>query len=269
MVCFPNAKINLGLHILAKRPDGYHEIESCLYPLPWCDILEIIPSDTNQFTTSGIPVPGNKDENLCLKAYKLLRGQHGLPPVHIHLHKVIPMGAGLGGGSANGAFTLTLLNQLFSLNISSDELRRMASELGSDCPFFIKNAPALAIGTGTAFSNIAVELRGYYIMVVLPGIHVSTKEAYAGVTPKLPDLSINKILEKKPVVEWTAHLKNDFEDSIFLKFPKIAALKEKLYQQGAVYASMTGSGSAVYGIFDHQPSSLSVGPSFTIWQSML
>lgn len=251
MIVFPNAKINLGLNIVSKRPDGYHNIETCFYPIPWNDALEIIVSDKLTFTTSGLEIPGNTDTNLCLQAYHLVKEQYDIPLVHIHLHKVIPMGAGLGGGSADGAFTLKVLNDQFGLEISSEELEDMAGQLGSDCPLFIENKPVFAEGTGNDFSAIALSLKGKYIALINPEIHISTQEAYAGVIPQPPLRSIKKILQQ-PIDTWKEELKNDFEESIFKNHPKIEALKKRFYDEGAMYASMSGSGSSVFGIFEEK-----------------
>lgn len=253
MLSFPNAKINLGLNIVSKRPDGYHEIESCFYPIPWQDALEILPADELKFTTSGLDIPGSSAANLCLKAYHLLSKIHNLAPVHIHLHKVIPMGAGLGGGSADGAFTLKMLNGLFGLNLSTEQLQSYATQLGSDCPFFIENKPTLAKGTGTSFSDTDLDLSGYFLALQNPNIHISTQEAYANIIPRLPNAHIRQII-KEPVPTWRYSLLNDFEQSVFPMHPKIQQLKDELYNQGAVYASMTGSGSTVYGLFQEEPS---------------
>lgn len=252
MISFPNAKINLGLNIVSKRPDGYHNIESCFYPVPLKDALEIIESDQFQFTTSGLEIPGSSDHNLCTKAYQLLKERFNIPPVHIHLHKVIPMGAGLGGGSADGAFTLKMLNEKFDLKLSTCELQDLAGKLGSDCPFFIENKPVYVTDTGTTFSPVVLSLAGKFIAIKHPGIHVGTKEAYAGVTPKSSQISIPELISR-PITEWKEVLKNDFEDSIFTSYPAIKEIKDLLYHLGAVYASMSGSGSAVFGIFEDYP----------------
>ena len=251
MVTFPNAKINIGLNIVNKRPDGYHNIESCFYPVPWSDVLEIIESETLTFKSTGIEIPGNPLENLCLKAYHLIRTDHDIPPVSIHLHKVIPIGAGLGGGSADGAFMLRLLNDKFELNISNERLEAYASKLGSDCPFFIQNTPRMARGTGNEFSELSLDLKGYHLVLIYPDIHVSTKEAYSGIVPKRRDLKLGSIL-KTPIEDWRDQVYNDFEDSIFPKHPIIKEVKDSLYQQGAIYASMTGSGATVFGLFEEE-----------------
>lgn len=252
MLSFPNAKINLGLNILSKRPDGFHNIESCFYPIPWKDVLEVIPANSFQFTSSGLAIPGASNSNLCVKAYELLNEAYHLPPVHIHLHKVIPMGAGLGGGSADGAFTLKSISELFELNLSTSDLQAYAAKLGSDCPFFIENKPILATGTGTTFSPTQLDLSGKWIALQHPGIHIGTQEAYANVSPSTPKHRIAEILSQ-PLSAWKDQLVNDFEASVFPNHPSISALKNQLYELGAVYASMTGSGSTVYGIFDTKP----------------
>ncbi|QSE95937.1 4-(cytidine 5'-diphospho)-2-C-methyl-D-erythritol kinase [Fulvivirga lutea] len=248
MVVFPNAKINLGLNILSKREDGYHNIESCFYPFDLSDILEILPAKKLSFTSSGIAIPGNTKNNLCIRAFELLKADFNITDVQIHLHKIIPIGAGLGGGSSDASFTLKVLNQLFDLQLTDDQLEAYAALLGSDCPFFIRNKPVLAKGTGTEFEDINISLAEYEIKIEYPQIHIGTAEAYAGVTPNKPSKSVKEILTQ-PISTWKNVLKNDFENSIFPNHPKIYSLKEDMYARGAVYASMTGSGSAVYGIF--------------------
>lgn len=249
MIHFPNAKINLGLNIVSKREDGYHNIESCFYPIPWRDSLEVIEAASFAFHSYGLDIPGDASSNLCVKAYELLKADHDLPPVEIHLLKNIPMGAGLGGGSADGAFTLKLLNDLFQLNLSSLQLEAYALQLGSDCPFFIQNQPAIATGRGEGLELIDLDLSGCTLAIHNPGIHISTKEAYAGITPKQPEISVADIISR-PIQEWKDLLRNDFEDSIFPSHPTIAQLKQDMYAAGAIYASMTGSGSTVFGLFE-------------------
>ncbi|WP_421877429.1 4-(cytidine 5'-diphospho)-2-C-methyl-D-erythritol kinase [Marinoscillum sp.] len=255
MLAFPNAKINIGLRITSKRPDGYHNIESCFYPIPWADALEIVKADKFKFTTTGLEIPGASDNNLCIQAYQLLQKDFDLAPVHIHLHKVIPMGAGLGGGSADGSFTLKTLNELFELSLTTEQLQNYAGRLGSDCPFFIENKPVVVRGTGDEFSDCSIQLNGKYLLILNPGIHIGTKEAYANVKPKAPDCPIEKIITGS-MNAWKHDLSNDFEESVFPRHPEIKAIKEELYQLGAIYASMTGSGSTVYGIFDKLPASV-------------
>ena len=259
MVTFPNAKINLGLNILSKRTDGYHDISSVFYPIPFEDILEIIPSETFNFEITGLTVPGNKDQNLILNAYQLLRKGHDLPPVTIHLHKIIPMGAGLGGGSSDAAFTIKMLNTIFNLSLSNEQMEQYAGQLGSDCPFFIRNKPLLAEGTGNIFKNTVVDLKGKYLVLVCPDIHVGTADAYSKITPGIPDIPVDEIMEKVQLAQWKDHLYNDFERSVLPQFPKIRDIKDQLYASGALYASMTGSGAAVYGIFEKKPDAMAMG----------
>jgi 4-diphosphocytidyl-2-C-methyl-D-erythritol kinase len=248
MIAFPNAKINLGLNILRKRADGYHDIESCFYPIPWKDALEIIPSDALEFSSEGLEIPGDWKNNLCIRAYELLKHDFQIGPVKIILLKKIPMGAGLGGGSADGAFMLSLLNDHFQLNLSKEQLETYALQLGSDCPFFIANRPVIAKGRGEQLEPVELDLKGYWLVIKNPGTHISTKEAYEGINPKQPMDSVRDIL-LKPIEEWRDCLQNDFEKPIFHKYPELQRLKEELYEEGALYASMTGSGSTVYGIF--------------------
>lgn len=253
MLHFPNCKINLGLQIGQKRADGFHEIDSILYPLPLRDALETIVSESVQFESSGIVIPGDTENNIVLKAYHLLKKDFPLPPVSIHLLKKIPTGAGLGGGSADGTEMLKLLNQMFELNISDEILARYALQLGSDCPFFVKNMPALARGRGEILEPITLDLSTYHFAVLKPDIHISTAWAFSQIKPATCSKDLTEII-KKPVEEWKNELKNDFEIPIFEKYPLISAIKDKLYASGAVYSSMSGSGSAVYGIFRERPS---------------
>lgn len=254
MISFPNAKINLGLNIIGKRPDGFHDLESCFLPIQWKDALEILTSDNEvvEFTSSGISIPGNTDHNLVLKAYHLLKIDFDLPPVRIHLHKEIPLGAGLGGGSSDAAFTLKSLNSLFRLELNDDELTSYASRLGSDCPFFIHNRPMMAQGRGEILSPIEVRLEGYHLMVVMPEVAVGTAEAYSWITPTFPTEKINDILHFPPE-EWARRLVNDFEAPVIERYPAIGELKQSLLNNGAIYASMSGSGAAVFGIFRKAP----------------
>ena len=248
MISFPNAKINLGLNVLRKREDGYHDIESCFFPIDLRDSLEIIKSEKFSFRSYGIEIPGDSETNLCVKAYDLLKDKYELPPIEIHLLKNIPIGAGLGGGSADGAFMLKLLNEQFSLGIATTDLQSYALQLGSDCPFFIENKPVIVSGRGEEMEPIDLDLSNYKIVVENPGIHISTKEAYSGVAPHLPKTAIREIVDK-PIEEWEDQLINDFEPSVFISHPEIQEIKNKMYESGAVYSSMTGSGSAVFGIF--------------------
>jgi 4-diphosphocytidyl-2-C-methyl-D-erythritol kinase len=269
MLTFPNAKINIGLNIIEKRVDGFHNIESVFYPVEWCDVLEIIPSTENQakFQSTGLAIPGNESSNLCLKAYHLLESRISQAPL-IHLHKVIPMGAGLGGGSADGAFTLRMLNEVYDLKLSNDNLKDFARQLGSDCAFFIENRPVFCYGKGDQFEDFALELKGKYIVLVNPDIHISTAEAYGGVSPKRPEMSLKDAL-KQPISAWKGSVKNDFEEKLLLKYPTIAQVKASLYEAGAIYASMTGSGSTLFGIFEKEIAVNKIFPNFTTWQGVL
>jgi 4-diphosphocytidyl-2-C-methyl-D-erythritol kinase len=253
MIQFPNCKINLGLSILAKRPDGYHELETVFYPIAVSDALEILPADSLTMTQSGIAVPGDPDQNLCLKAYHLLKKDFPqLPPVQMHLHKNIPMGAGLGGGSSDGTAALLILNQQFSLGLNDSELLDYASQLGSDCPFFVYNKACHAKGRGEILTPIELDLSNYQFLLVHPGIHIATKWAFQQLNPHAKSESIQAIIEK-PITDWKNFLINDFEAPVFNAEPKLSVIKDQLYQLGAIYASMSGSGSSLFGIFpkDH------------------
>jgi 4-diphosphocytidyl-2-C-methyl-D-erythritol kinase len=249
MVSFPFCKINLGLQIVEKRTDGYHNLKTCFYPIPWTDVLEIIPSRGFSFDTTGIQVSGKMEDNLCVKAYQLLKSEFKLPPVQIHLHKIIPMGAGLGGGSSDAAFALRLLNEIFQLQLTTDSLIKYASVLGSDCSFFISDDPKFGDGRGEVLSNISVSLKGKFILMVKPPIHVSTAAAFAGIVPSLPTYDLKKVLETTPMSQWRNILHNDFETSVFKQYPAIENIKDKMYSLGAEYSSMSGSGSTVFGLF--------------------
>jgi len=268
MVSFPHCKINLGLYVVSKRDDGYHNIETCFYPVPRTDILEVIPSKEFSFTCSGIKIPGEENENLCVKAFQLIQKDFGIDSVKIHLHKLVPMGAGLGGGSADGAFTLLLLNSVFDLKISKEKLKAYALQLGSDCAFFIEDQPMTGSGRGEVLSPTTVTLKDKYLVLVKPYVHVSTAEAYAGIVPGQPQVSIQKILEL-PLNEWKGRLENVFEKSIFKKYPVISEIKERMYSLGASYASMSGSGASVYGIFDSAIDLRKNFPSIDYWSGEL
>ncbi|WP_439505854.1 4-(cytidine 5'-diphospho)-2-C-methyl-D-erythritol kinase [Sediminibacterium sp.] len=249
MVTFPNCKINLGLHITGKRPDGFHELETVFYPVPLKDVLEVVTATDLEFSASGLAIPGNPETNLCLKAYHLLKKDFPqLPNVHLHLHKIIPMGAGLGGGSADGAFALQLLNDKYLLGLSPEQLIQYALQLGSDCPFFILNQPCYATGRGEDLTPIKLDLSEYRFVLVHPGIHINTKWAFEQIQPGLPSRSIKEIIQL-PIQDWKYHLSNDFESPIMQHYPAIEAIKLALYNDGALYASMSGSGSAVFGIY--------------------
>lgn len=268
MLTFPSCKINLGLLITDKRPDGFHNLQSCFYPVRWQDVLEIIPSTEIAFNSSGLSIPGSSRDNLCLRAYNLLRTDFQLSPVQMHLHKIVPIGAGLGGGSADAAFTLKLLNEQFQLSLTIAQLEDYARRLGSDCAFFIQNRPLYCTEKGDVFTEINLDLAGYYIVLVYPKVAISTAEAYAGVRPKQPAIPLYQLLEQ-PIATWQGTVHNDFEDSLFPQYPILAQLKQQLYDAGAVYASMSGSGSTVYGIFDAPAGDLNQFAAYHVWEGKL
>ena len=252
MLAFPNIKINLGLSITEKRPDAQHSFDTVFYPVALEDALEIrTSSETEKKITLhqyGMEIAGNPEDNLVAKAYSLLDKEFHLPPVEIHLYKHIPSGAGLGGGSADAAFMLKLLNNKFELGLPDDTLEEYAAKLGADCAFFIKNRPTYAEGIGNIFSPLPLSLKGYRIWLVKPDIFVSTRDAFAKIKPHHPEMSLKEIAQL-PVEEWNGRMVNDFEESVFPQFPAIGEIKEEMYRQGAVYASMSGSWSSVYGLF--------------------
>ena len=314
MILFPNAKINLGLHVINKRSDGFHNIETVFYPIALCDALEIVPARDGRFgfTSSGLPIPGDPASNLCLKACNLLLPEilkhchcerseaagfqirdlpersetagfqiRDLPerseaasiavdtwkqPLKIHLHKVIPMGSGLGGGSSDGTFTLLLLNDLLNLSLPKNKLIDFARKLGSDCAFFIQNSPVFATGRGDSFMPIQVDLSGYTLLLVIPNVHVSTSEAYSLVNPSRHENRIREIIAQ-PVSSWKENLINDFEAPVTGKYPVIGEIKRKLYDSGALYAAMSGSGSAVFGIFNPDTEKSFTFPGCFVWKS--
>lgn len=252
MITFPNAKINLGLNIVEKRPDGYHNLETVFYPVPVEDALEvnILNESTQKFRLhqAGLEIAGEAKNNLVVKAYKLLDERFNLPPIDIHLFKHIPSGAGLGGGSSDAAYMLKLLNEKFNLELSDENLEEYAAKLGADCAFFIRNAPTYAEGIGNIFSPISLSLKGYQIVLVKPDIFVSTRDAFAQIKPHRQEIPLKEVI-KQPIEEWKERMVNDFEESVFPQFPAIKEIKEKLYEAGAIYAAMTGSGSSVFGLF--------------------
>jgi 4-diphosphocytidyl-2-C-methyl-D-erythritol kinase len=252
MISFPCAKINIGLNIINKRIDGFHNIETIFYPVGLSDILEIVKSDTFSFTSTGIELDSDEQNNLCVKAYQLLKMEYDLTPVKIHLHKIIPAGAGLGGGSSDAAHTLKTLNIIFELNLSDNRLMECAALLGSDCSFFINSNPSLGTEKGNVLQKINCSLKGYYLILLVPPVHVSTAMAYSKVVPSVPEFYL-KDLHTISVSDWKKYVKNDFEKSVFSQFPEIEKLKNKLYRLGAEYASMSGSGSSVYGLFKELP----------------
>jgi 4-diphosphocytidyl-2-C-methyl-D-erythritol kinase len=264
MITFPNAKINLGLHVLARRKDGFHDIETVLYPVFLHDCLEIIPSSEAEAALYqyGHLLPDG--ENLCMKAYKLLKSSYDISPVEMHLIKHIPAGAGLGGGSSDAAQTLKMLSKIFNLRLKEDELEHLAAQLGSDCPFFIKNKALIAGGRGEVLSPVDLNLRGMYIVIVKPEVSISTAEAYARITPDNDRPSLRDCITK-PVSEWKDCLINDFEVPVFRDHPHLSDIKEELYHKGAVYASMSGSGSAIFGLFNKEVSYSGPGEVFSAY----
>ena len=262
MICFPCCKINLGLNIVAKRPDGYHDLETVFYPVPLCDALEIkkmddeFPSPTPiDLKITGNVVECNESKNLVVKAYRLLAQDYKLPRIHAHLVKRIPTQAGLGGGSADAAYMIRLLDERFRLNMGNAEMERYAAQLGADCAFFITSEMAYATGIGeilTPVDNEENNLEGYYLALMKPNVAISTAEAFAGITPKKPIKNCRDIV-RQPIDTWRAELTNDFEKPIFAIHPILATVKEKLYEKGALYAQMSGSGSTIFGIFGQKP----------------
>ncbi|MES2555849.1 MAG: 4-(cytidine 5'-diphospho)-2-C-methyl-D-erythritol kinase [Bacteroidota bacterium] len=264
MIYFPSCKINLGLHILRKRNDGYHEIETGMLEIPFRDILEIVPSDAFRFTSSGIEIPGT--DNSCVAAYNLLKRDFDLSPVQIHLHKMVPMGGGLGGGSSDSTATLKGLNELFGLKLSIETLRKYAAQLGSDNAFFVEGGLQLAKGRGEELQSLAITLPKWHICVVNLGIHVPTTTAYAQITPNEHRTSLSEIL-KQPVSSWKNELVNDFESSVFAQHPELQTIKTDLYKAGAIYAAMSGSGSTLFGLFEEKPEQISWShvPVYEVW----
>ncbi len=272
MIVFPNAKINIGLNIIEKRKDGYHNILSFFYPAGWTDVLEINPSDRFSFRCDfrdqAPETAMDNGSNLCEKAYELIRNQYNIPPVSIHLLKSIPVGAGLGGGSADAAFTLKVLNDLFGLELSTETLCTLAGKLGSDCPFFIRNRPMLCSEKGDRFEETDISLKDKWLVMVNPGIMVSTVAAFSGIKPQKPAHDLRQSLSA-PVSTWKDTIVNDFEVPLFLRYPLLKDIKSGLYQSGAVYASMSGSGSTLYGIFDEEPDITNIFRPYTVWKGKL
>lgn len=269
MVLFPNCKINLGLRVAGKRPDGYHNLETIFYPIALNDAAEITVTASRkdhaipfELTITGLTIPGDLKSNICTKAWQLIANDFaGLAPVKMHLHKAIPIGAGLGGGSADGAITLLLLNQELRLNLSNEQLAKYALTLGSDCPFFIVNRPCYATGRGEVLEEVNIDLKEYYFVVVYPNIHISTAEVFNSLQPAKDNTADIKEILNKPVELWNQYLLNDFELPVFAKHPAIREVKDQLYKAGAAYASLTGTGSSVFAIFHNSKNSSNL-PSF-------
>jgi 4-diphosphocytidyl-2-C-methyl-D-erythritol kinase len=256
MIVFPNCKINIGLYVTSKRADGFHSLESLFFPVPWHDVLEVVHQQEEgiAWSTSGLIIPGDPHEYLCVKAYHLMQQRHGITGVCAHLHKILPMGAGLGGGSSDAAFMLKALNSLFELHLSETILESYAAELGSDCPFFVRNQAAFVTGRGELLQPSPLSLTGKYIVLLHPELHISTRQAFQRLTPRPAPFCLQD-LTALPFSEWQKSVSNDFEPAVFSDHPQVAALKTTLLAHGAFYASMSGSGSAVYGLF-HSPPTL-------------
>ncbi len=269
MLVFSNCKINLGLNVINKRLDGFHNLKTVFYPINWLDALEVIEDDRSKngfsFSQSGLTIDVPIENNLIYKAWQLINNKTKLPPIKVNLVKRIPMGAGLGGGSSNAAYFITLINSKFDLGFSSDDMIQLSSQIGSDCAFFINNKPVFAEGKGDELSSININLNQYYILLVFPNIYCNTKDAFNHLIYQTPTIELKTIVDEVPIGEWKNYLVNDFEQSIFLKHPKIKELKELFYSEGAVYSSMSGSGSCVFGIFDQEPNL----KSFEHYQSFL
>ncbi|QZE13453.1 4-(cytidine 5'-diphospho)-2-C-methyl-D-erythritol kinase [Halosquirtibacter laminarini] len=272
MLYFPNAKINIGLHITSKREDGFHNLSTLFYPTKLSDGLEIVRSerDESHLSLSGLKIDGSAKDNLVYKAYEMIHAKYNIPVVDLHLHKKIPFGAGLGGGSSDASFVLKGLNKMFDLHISNEMLMDMAAELGSDCPFFIINEPCFATGRGDVLTPSLLSLKGYRLVLVHPNIMVSTPDAFRYVVPQVPDIPLEESLSM-PITRWKDHVVNHFEKSVFCQYPKIKELKDKLYQLGATYASMSGSGSTVFALFEEYVpwSKEMLSPSYFVWDEVL
>lgn len=262
MISFPNAKINLGLNIVERRDDGYHNIETVFYPVPLTDVLEIVPATGDaSLTCYGNVVDCPVEKNLVMKAYRLMQQHYGLPPVAMHLYKRIPDGAGLGGGSSDAAHAMLMLNSMFDLHVSDAELAAMAATLGADCAFFIYNRPMMATGIGDVLTPIDVDLKGKTLLLVKPPMGVDTRTAYSRVTPHVPDIALSSTIAL-PVAAWDGLLVNDFEVSVFAALPQLWLIKARLLDAGALYAAMSGSGSTVFGIFDSDKLAVQAADTF-------
>lgn len=269
MIDFSNCKINIGLEIVSKRDDGYHDIESVFYPVPLKDIIEIVPNYNGfELYQSGFIVDGEVESNLTYKAWKLLNDRFNFGGIKLHLHKQIPMGAGLGGGSANAAKVLQMLNKEFNLELKDSDLIEFAAKIGSDCPFFIYDKPAFAFNTGIDFIPSKLNLSGYYLIIIKPEISISTQEAYSGVAIQKSLIDLKNI-ENIPLTDWKGKVVNRFEDHIFMKYSELQNIKNILYDMGAIYSSMSGSGSTIYGVFSQEVELLKFPESYFDWQGRL
>jgi 4-diphosphocytidyl-2-C-methyl-D-erythritol kinase len=272
MIVFPNAKINIGLRITGKRPDGFHNIETLFYPVGLCDALEFVVSYKQQnndiFASTGIDTGSSPSDNIVIKTVLRLREKRSFPFLKIHLHKGIPVGAGLGGGSSDAACFLKVINKHFDLGIDNSELKSISLHLGSDCPFFIDGIPSLASGRGEIMAPVKPILAGCYLVLINPGIGISSSEAYQNCRPGIPTTSL-KLLIERPMIKWKGNILNDFEDFAFKKHPIIGDIKEELYRSGAIFSLMSGSGSSVYGIFSEKPDLSEKLSDIVIWEGYL
>lgn len=254
MLLLPNCKINIGLNIVSKRSDGYHNLETVFFPIPLRDNLEFKEIENEdvpyRLVSGGVPIEGKPEDNLIVKVYLDMKAEFNLPALELSLYKNIPMGAGLGGGSSDAAAMMKGLNEAYNLQLSAEDMEKRLAKFGADCPFFVRNKPAYATGIGDELTNCNISLKDKFIVLVKPDVFVSTKEAYAHVTPKLPAIPLAEAI-KLPIETWKEQIVNDFEQSVFPFHPELPAIKQTLYDMGAVYASMSGSGSTMYGIFNH------------------
>jgi 4-diphosphocytidyl-2-C-methyl-D-erythritol kinase len=272
MIVFPNAKINIGLRITGKRPDGFHDIETLFYPIGLKDALEFVVSEKessiDSFTATGIDTGSNSPDNLVIQTILRLRERKSFPFLKIHLHKAIPVGAGLGGGSSDAAFLLKVVNKHFGLGIDNRELKAISLNMGSDCPFFIDCVPSLASGRGEILTPVKPLLAGYYLVLISPGVGISTREAYQNSSPGIPVTGLKQLFEL-PVIEWKGQMLNDFEDYAFYKHSIIRDIKEELYRSGAIFSLMSGSGSSVYGIFSGKQKLSEKLKNYVIWEGVI
>lgn len=252
MIGFPRTKINIGLKIISRLPSGYHEIKSLMVPTNFYDVLEFVPARKDRLEITGLKIPGDTSENILWKVLKILREEYDIPPLKIHLQKNVPAGAGLGGGSSDAAYFMNMLNDYFNLDLSIEEREEQVSVIGSDCPFFIRNEPAIITGTGTELHPYSIELWDYYLVIAFPGYSISTALAYAKVIPGPENKPLEDLLSKN-ISSWKDSIQNDFEKSLFPGYPGLARIKDEFYNCGAIYAALSGSGSALYGIFRKKP----------------
>ena len=268
MICFPNAKINIGLNIIEKRPDGFHNIESVFYPVPFCDVMEVKPAKRFEIKTFGYDLDISENENILYNTWELFRKKYQISPLEIALLKNIPPGSGLGGGSSDAAFLIKIMNDFFELNLNSNQLKNLAAQIGSDCPFFIKNKPALVTGKGEKIEKIPLSLKGLYLIIIGFNLKISSVDAYSNIHPQKPVRQLSDLI-KSPTEYWKDIIHNDFEQTIFDQFEQIKEMKNQLYHTGAIYASMTGSGSAIYGLFSDKPKLRTNIANAVLWEGSL